>query len=570
MNLGTGVASSQSSSSLSRSRKIYTVNDHTTSTTTTTTLGGLGCQNERRQQHRRRRRFQKRQRSSFGSSASSSSSISKSTIAESETEPGLFLYEITSQNCPCEHHRTARLRESKSQNNFISEDNEDFIDSFIVNNFEASVAPMRGFLTSTSSNGDSGINTNSNGSQRSSARGYYNDGNTRSSRAFSLSSSSSSNSASNSASDNDEGNDKIENFPVKPQRDKEVTTTTVILEHFEGCEDPQHLKQNEKQQNRCCGWHVQPPFENNKGPATNNTISQKNTKPYQISPENDPSNNWTLIKVNNIQGGSEQMTSIQEEEFDSLFSSPSLKTSHSSSHKELCTCLAGQISDQDLTAQPRGHRLLTRMASYPKCHPDYDPHRYDLEQREATALEAVSVVGLRQLPNIPPTSYFWQQQQQSNTQPRRSLASSPTSDFHKRPSRTFSHNNFSAISTSPDMIRHALDIEAAGNHDEIPPCVRNVILQQLQSPRPPSNPKMMKKISKTINLPDDPSDPTAFTVFHDHTMYYNVPKYKSRSKRSRQLAKIVGTFSFLMTMGIVILVLCLLYWSDIFKPMTMM
>jgi len=568
MNLSTAVASSQSSSSsLSRSRKIYTVNDHATSSTTS---GGIGCQNERHQQHRKRRRFQKRLRSSFGSSASSSSSISKSTLAESETDPGLFLYEITSQNCPCEHHRSARLRESKSQNNFISEDNEDFIDSFIVNNFEASVAPMRGFLTSTaSSNGDSGINTNSNGSQRSSARGYYNDGNTRSSRAFSLSSSSSS----NSASDNDEGNDKIENFPVKPQRDKEVTTTTVILEHFEGCEDPQHLKQNEKQKNWCGGWNEQPaPSENNKGPATNNTISQKNTKPYQISPENDPSNNWTLIKVNNIQGGSEQMTSIQEEEFDSLFSSPSLKTSHSSSHKELCTCLGGQISDQDLTAQPRVHRLLTRMASYPKCHPDYDPHRYDLKQKEATTdLEAVPVVGLRQLPTIPPTSYFWQQQQQqSNTQPRRSMASSPTSDFHKRPSRTFSHNNFSAISTSPDMIRHALDIEAAGNHDEIPPCVRNVIFQQLQSPRPPYNTKMMKKLSKIINLPDDPSDPTAFTQFHDHTMYYNIPKCKSRSKRSRQVAKIVGTFSFLMTMGIIILVLCLLYWSDTFKPMTMM
>ena len=107
---------------------------------------------------------------------------------------------------------------------------------------------------------------------------------------------------------------------------------------------------------------------------------------FQISPENDPSNNWTLFKVDNpgIQNpGSDQMSSIQEEEFDSLFSSPSLKTSHSSSHKELCTCLGGQISDQDLTVKPKGHRLLTRMSSYPKCHPDYDPHRYDLKPHEA-------------------------------------------------------------------------------------------------------------------------------------------------------------------------------------------
>merc|ERR1712061_903564 len=424
-----------------------------------------------------------------------------------------------------------------------------------MGNFEASVAPMRGFLTSTSSNGDSGINTNSNGSQRSSARGYYDDSNsaTRSSRAFSLSSSSSSSAAASDDNENDEAGDK-----------EVTTTTTVILEH-EGCEDD--LKEQHKQQQQSWCWHE---HENNK--AASNTNSQKNTKPFQISPENDPANNWTLIKVNNItQGGSEQMSSIQEEEYDSLFSS-SLKTSHSSSHKELCTCLGGQISDQDLPQQ-RGHRLLTRMASYPKCHPDLDPHRYDLERKEDSnnleAAQAVSVVGLRQLPTIPPSSYFWQpKQQQSNTQPRRSLASTPTSDFHKRPSRTFSHNSFSAISTSPDMI-HILDVEAAGSN-EIPPCVRDVILQQLQSPRPPTNPKMMRKLSKTINLPDDPSDPTAFTVFHDHPMYYNVPKYKSRSKRSRQVAKIVGTFSFLMTMGIVITVLCFLYWSDIFKPMTMM
>ena len=155
MNLGTTVASSLSTPSLNQPRNIQTVNDHATSSTT------ISCRNER---PKRRRRFQKRIRSSFGSSASSSSSLSKSTIPESESDPGLFLYEVTSQNCPCEHHQSARLRESKSPKNFISEDNENFIDSFIVNNFEASVAPMRGFLTlDASSNGDSGINTNSNG-----------------------------------------------------------------------------------------------------------------------------------------------------------------------------------------------------------------------------------------------------------------------------------------------------------------------------------------------------------------------------------------------------------------------
>ena len=80
-------------------------------------------------------------------------------------------------------------------------------------------------------------------SQRSSARGYYDKFETRSSRAFSLSSSSSSNS-SNSASDTEVNPDpKLteNNFPGKPTGDKEVTkttnstTTTVILEHYKVC-----------------------------------------------------------------------------------------------------------------------------------------------------------------------------------------------------------------------------------------------------------------------------------------------------------------------------------------------
>ena len=151
--------------------------------------------------------------------------------------------------------------------------------------------------------------------------------------------------------------------------------------------------------------------------------------------------------------------------------------------------ISGQVSDQALTEnQPKGHRILTRMASYPKCHPDFDPHRFDLhgnrkladfdrksadfdrksadfdrksadfDWKSENGLEAVA--GLRQLPTIPPTSYFWQQrtsqEQTNNTQrPRRSrspasttpASATPTSDFHKRPSRNFSHNSFSAISS---------------------------------------------------------------------------------------------------------------------------
>merc|ERR1712008_111683 len=149
--------------------------------------------------------------------------------------------------------------------------------------------------TLTSSNGDSGINSNSNGSQRSSARGYYDKFETRSSRAFSLSSSSSSNS-SNSASDTEVNPDpKLtgNNFSAKPTGGKEVTTnsttnsttTTVILEHYKGCEDHLNLKQHvgkqQQEQNWC--WQDQPTtiLENNKA-------CQKNTKPYQVSRPSTP------------------------------------------------------------------------------------------------------------------------------------------------------------------------------------------------------------------------------------------------------------------------------------------
>ena len=95
------------------------------------------------------------------------------------------------------------------------------------------------------------------------------------------------------------------------------------------------------------------------------------------------------------------------------------------------------------------------------------------------------------------------------------------------------------------------------HHSEIPPCVRKVIMQQLQSPTPPPhNPKMIKKMSRTITLPEDPSDPTAFTVPYDaYDSKCHSKHLTSRSRRSRQVIKIVGTFSFLMTMGIVITVL---------------
>ena len=253
----------------------------------------------------------------------------------------------------------------------------------------------------------------------------------------------------------------------------------------------------------------------------------------QISPTNDPSQNWTLSTPTTT-----TVSSTEEDNttYDSLFSS--LKTSHSSSLKELCTCTG---SDSNLTTQFQkskpNHAELHRVASWPRSNPD--PHRFDLILNDKQS--KVENQELKQLPTVPPQRLlqqdFW------------SIAAVPES-----------------ISVQELRLGHLDPIDSYHPHhphSEIPPCVRKVIMQQLQSPTPPPhNPKMIKKLSRTITLPEDPSDPTAFTIPYDAYLKYNSRNVPSRSRRSRQVIKIVGTFSFLMTMGIVITVLlCLCKFS---------
>ena len=101
-----------------------------------------------------------------------------------------------------------------------------------------------------------------------------------------------------------------------------------------------------------------------------------------------------------------------------------------------------------------------------------------------------------------------------------------------------------------------------GQHD-IPPCVRNVIMHQIKSPRPKKSnaTKMIKKLSKTITLPEDPNDPTAFTLHLDQYDHYSLMRRqqkKNTTGTSSNLVKIVGSFSIFMTIAIVITVLCFL------------
>ena len=151
----------------------------------------------------------RKRRSKRGSlESSTSTSRSSSILRHALTDPSL-LYEISSRDCPCDHHRLQRLRESQRLSQHSDADPD--VDSLVINTFEASVAPFREFLTASSSTtGDSGVNTNSNGSQRSSGR---------LDKPFKRTFSFSSSSADSSAYDN---------------LDNEVITT-VILEHH-GCE----------------------------------------------------------------------------------------------------------------------------------------------------------------------------------------------------------------------------------------------------------------------------------------------------------------------------------------------
>ena len=90
---------------------------------------------------------------------------------------------------------------------------------------------------------------------------------------------------------------------------------------------------------------------------------------------------------------------------------------------------------------------------------------------------------------------------------------------------------------------------------QLPQCIQNIILQHhWHSTREPHLPeareKHLKKLSKHILLPDDPEDPAAFTLTPELTRPPRKPWCSSKP-----IPKIVGTFAFLMTCGIVAAIL---------------
>lgn len=130
MNLGTTVACLSS-----KSRNIYSINNqtHPTSSATTTTPPVI---NKNRPGGRLSRK------SSANSSTKSQQKKPKKlleSIKEGHQQQQHVLYSANSyQDCPCDHHRLARLRQESSQENYVD---------LVTASFEASLAPLRGLLT---------------------------------------------------------------------------------------------------------------------------------------------------------------------------------------------------------------------------------------------------------------------------------------------------------------------------------------------------------------------------------------------------------------------------------------
>lgn len=99
----------------------------------------------------------------------------------------------------------------------------------------------------------------------------------------------------------------------------------------------------------------------------------------------------------------------------------------------------------------------------------------------------------------------------------------------------------------------------------LPKYMHNIIVhQQMHEKKPQDESKLMRQLAKSIMLPDDPSDPAAFTVTPGLTRPPKPPWCSSKP-----VLKIVGTFAFMMSLGIIIAIIYLNWYSNTFRPMDM-
>ena len=123
---------------------------------------------------------------------------------------------------------------------------------------------------------------------------------------------------------------------------------------------------------------------------------------------------------------------------------------------------------------------------------------------------------------------------------------------HRPLSMEMSHNTYQQRN---QILRQNFASSSQFLTPQLPQCIQNIILQHhwhlTQAPNlPEARAKHLKKLSKHILLPDDPEDPAAFTVTPEFTRPPRTPWCSSRPTH-----KIVGTFAFLMTLGILAAIL---------------
>lgn len=137
-----------------------------------------------------------------------------------------------------------------------------------------------------------------------------------------------------------------------------------------------------------------------------------------------------------------------------------------------------------------------------------------------------------------------------------SLAPSVISNHHHH------HHRVERLETAP--FPGPIDPPLAPHEEGVPNSVRkskwplpkymhNIIVhQQMHEKKPQDESKLMRQLAKSIMLPDDPSDPAAFTVTPGLTRPPKPPWCSSKP-----VLKIVGTFAFMMSLGIIIAIIYL-------------
>ena len=92
-----------------------------------------------------------------------------------------------------------------------------------------------------------------------------------------------------------------------------------------------------------------------------------------------------------------------------------------------------------------------------------------------------------------------------------------------------------------------------GDKPELPLCLQNIILQHVQNAQTSHEKyKELKKSPKYFVVPEDPTNPVAFTENFPH-------QKKFRTRRccgSKPVHTVVGVFTFIMSMAILIIIIC--------------